>query len=199
MRRLICIALVALSFSNVFIPQGSAQDAQPPQPVQTEQDKRDEVVFPILWKQFETSYSSAKQVASTTGKSVILDTGLLTELTSVIDRQSGFIGSFLQWAQVSKNIYLQCSQDLTLPTEELKKCQRSFNSYSVMAGNATKRIEYWTETKNLIQSAQQNIDSAALAYLNNSRTVTISCLKGKLTKKVTSRNPKCPAGYKVKK
>ena len=28
---------------------------------------------------------------------------------------------------------------------------------------------------------------------------TITCVKGKLTKKVTSANPKCPSGYKVKK
>jgi len=28
---------------------------------------------------------------------------------------------------------------------------------------------------------------------------TITCVKGKLTKKVTAVNPKCPAGYKLKK
>jgi hypothetical protein len=31
------------------------------------------------------------------------------------------------------------------------------------------------------------------------KTTTISCIKGKLTKKVTGINPKCPAGYKKKK
>lgn len=31
------------------------------------------------------------------------------------------------------------------------------------------------------------------------KKITISCTKGTLTKKVTSTNPKCPAGYKVKK
>jgi len=33
----------------------------------------------------------------------------------------------------------------------------------------------------------------------NAKTVTITCIKDKLTKKVTAVSPKCPAGYKVKK
>ena len=32
-----------------------------------------------------------------------------------------------------------------------------------------------------------------------SKKTTITCVKGKLTKKVTAEKPKCPAGYKVKK
>jgi hypothetical protein len=31
------------------------------------------------------------------------------------------------------------------------------------------------------------------------KKTTISCVKGKLTKKVTAVKPKCPSGYKVKK
>jgi hypothetical protein len=31
------------------------------------------------------------------------------------------------------------------------------------------------------------------------KKTTITCLKGKLTKKVTAVKPKCPSGYKVKK
>jgi hypothetical protein len=30
------------------------------------------------------------------------------------------------------------------------------------------------------------------------KKTTITCVKGKLTKKVTAVNPKCPAGYKKK-
>ena len=32
----------------------------------------------------------------------------------------------------------------------------------------------------------------------NAKTLTITCIKGKVTKKVTAVNPKCPAGYKKK-
>lgn len=41
------------------------------------------------------------------------------------------------------------------------------------------------------------VKSAYINYLKNSQT-TITCQKGKLTKKVTGRNPKCPSGFKQK-
>jgi hypothetical protein len=41
------------------------------------------------------------------------------------------------------------------------------------------------------------IDAAAKAAA--AKKTTITCVKGKLTKKVTAVKPKCPAGYKVKK
>jgi hypothetical protein len=31
------------------------------------------------------------------------------------------------------------------------------------------------------------------------KKTTMTCIKGKLTKKVTAVNPKCPTGYKLKK
>lgn len=43
--------------------------------------------------------------------------------------------------------------------------------------------------------AKQEADAKAVA----SKKKTITCVKGKLTKKVTAVKPKCPAGYKVKK
>ena len=39
-------------------------------------------------------------------------------------------------------------------------------------------------------------DAAALAAANKKTTIT--CIKGKLTKKVTAVKPVCPAGYKQK-
>ena len=43
--------------------------------------------------------------------------------------------------------------------------------------------------------AKQEADAKAAAL----KRTTITCVKGKLTKKVTAVKPKCPAGYKVKK
>ena len=43
--------------------------------------------------------------------------------------------------------------------------------------------------------AKQEADAKAAAL----KKITITCVKGKLTKKVTAVKPKCPAGYKVKK
>ncbi|CAB4843680.1 unannotated protein [freshwater metagenome] len=40
--------------------------------------------------------------------------------------------------------------------------------------------------------------AAAVAAAKANKKVTITCVKGKLTKKVTGASPKCPAGYKKK-
>ena len=45
--------------------------------------------------------------------------------------------------------------------------------------------------------AKQEAEAKAKAAANKKTTIT--CVKGKLTKKVTAVKPKCPAGYKVKK
>jgi len=46
--------------------------------------------------------------------------------------------------------------------------------------------------------AKQEAEAAALAAAAKSKKTTITCVKGKLTKKVTALNPKCPKGYKKK-
>jgi hypothetical protein len=46
--------------------------------------------------------------------------------------------------------------------------------------------------------AKQEAEAAALAAAAKSKKTTITCAKGKLTKKVTAVKPKCPAGYKRK-
>jgi len=43
--------------------------------------------------------------------------------------------------------------------------------------------------------AKAEAEAKASAVMNKT---TITCVKGKLTKKVTAKNPKCPAGYKKK-
>jgi len=46
--------------------------------------------------------------------------------------------------------------------------------------------------------AKQEAEAAAAAVAAKSKKSTITCLKGKLTKKVTAVNPRCPKGYKKK-
>jgi hypothetical protein len=48
-----------------------------------------------------------------------------------------------------------------------------------------------------IYRISRDIDALEERWLNTRTTIT--CIKGKLTKKVTAVKPKCPAGYKVKK
>ena len=46
--------------------------------------------------------------------------------------------------------------------------------------------------------AKQEAEAAALAAAAKSKKTTITCVKGKLTTKVTAVKPKCPKGYKTK-
>lgn len=46
--------------------------------------------------------------------------------------------------------------------------------------------------------AKQEAEAAALAAAAKSKKTTITCVRGKLTKKVTAVKPKCPKGYKKK-
>ena len=48
-----------------------------------------------------------------------------------------------------------------------------------------------------INSVNSKLDSSEKVWAKTQKT-TITCVKGKLTKKVTAVNPKCPAGYKKK-
>ena len=58
-------------------------------------------------------------------------------------------------------------------------------------------IGYLPITPTCPPERQALIDAAAKAAANKKTTIT--CVKGKLTKKVTAVKPKCPTGYKVKK
>jgi hypothetical protein len=46
---------------------------------------------------------------------------------------------------------------------------------------------------------RDKVSALVFRILTSPKKSTITCVKGKLTKKVTAVNPKCPAGYKVKK
>ena len=46
--------------------------------------------------------------------------------------------------------------------------------------------------------AKQEAEAKAAAIASATKKATITCIKGKLTKKVTAIKPKCPSGYKVK-
>jgi len=48
-----------------------------------------------------------------------------------------------------------------------------------------------------IQSVNVSLDSSEKVWEKTQKT-TITCVKGKLTKKVTAVKPKCPTGYKIK-
>jgi hypothetical protein len=55
-----------------------------------------------------------------------------------------------------------------------------------------------TTAKYNIQSVNASLGVSEKVWEATQKT-TITCVKGKLTKKVTAVKPKCPSGYKLKK
>jgi len=51
---------------------------------------------------------------------------------------------------------------------------------------------------NQLLDTRNNVAVLVSRIIANPRKITITCVKGKLTKKVTAANPKCPTGYKKK-
>jgi hypothetical protein len=52
---------------------------------------------------------------------------------------------------------------------------------------------------NQLLDTRNNVAVLVSRIIANPRKITITCVKGKLTKKVTAAKPVCPAGYRVKK
>ena len=73
--------------------------------------------------------------------------------------------------------------------------QRSFSKTKQIFKDWNKYNSILTEvTEDELQLVQAAVDKAAA-----SKKTTITCFKGKLTKKVTAVKPKCPTGYNLKK
>ena len=71
---------------------------------------------------------------------------------------------------------------------------------SILQSEAEAKAKAEAEAKAKAEAeAKAKAEAEAKAKANSlSRKTTITCLKGKLTRKVTAVNPKCPAGYKKK-
>ena len=56
-----------------------------------------------------------------------------------------------------------------------------------------------TPANSILQTEKAATEKAASEKAASTKKTTITCIKGKMTKKVTSLKPKCPTGYKLKK
>jgi len=192
--------ILLLMLSNAFINPVFGEETQaPPIPIETDQDKRDKIVFPVLRDQLDVKIKLAMEIASKSGTVTTLDQSAITEISDLLSRQISLWNLRLIYNQSMASKYSKCSTDLTLSTAELQKCQMAYSSYGAFAANALRNQRANTESREYYLSVQKKIDSAAAIYLMNSKKTTITCVKGKLTKKVTAVKPKCPSGYKVKK
>ncbi len=192
--------ILLLMLSNAFLNPVFGDETQaPPIPIETEQDKRDKVVYPILRDQLQVKIKLASEIASKSGTITILDQSAITEITDLLSRQINLWNLRVTYNQSLASKFSKCSTDLTLSTAELQKCQMTYRTYGGFAAQALSNLSAVTKSREYYLSVQNRIDSEAAIYLMNSKKVTITCVKGKITKKVTAVKPKCPTGYKVKK
>jgi hypothetical protein len=197
-RFLSLILLFVLSLA--FLSPAFADETQTPSPpIETEQDKRDGLIFGTLNHQLQAKVQSALQLASKTGVVTTLDNSSVQEIVDLLNRRIQRYKVFENYNQNLADGYSKCAADFTLSNTELDKCQFAFKAYSSGANNASNFQEHFIKIRDGYVSAQERIKLAAAIYLANSKKTTITCIKGKLTKKVTAVKPKCPTGYKVKK
>jgi membrane protein involved in colicin uptake len=106
----------------------------------------------------------------------------------------------------SPNKFLDLIKSAETFVEEQKKSQLVKAEEARLAAELKAKQE--VEAKAADLKAQQEAEAKAAADLKAKqeteakvaalKKTTISCVKGKLTKKVTSVKPKCPAGFKKK-
>ena len=100
------------------------------------------------------------------------------------------LGFDRSWYWSSSTTQIHQVASLFVPDGEIKGDLTSSNDFSI------RPVRYFvSEADRPALIAKQ--EAAAKAAVTKKRTIT--CIKGKLTKKVTAVNPKCPTGYKLKK
>ncbi len=149
--------------------------------------------------------TGAPIVTNIDGKLVLIGTAFETATASGRDwlcdgkdlshSPNGLVFSFATPAGQYKSIF---DQALILATELNKKEQaaeelRAKQEAEVKAAEEL-RAKQEAEAEAALKAKQEANARAAAA-----KKTTITCIKGKLSKKVTAEKPKCPPGYKVKK
>ena len=87
----------------------------------------------------------------------------------------------------------------------VKAAEERKAKYQVLAGEKEReaqvlKVKEEADAKAAAElKARQEADARAAARVAATKKITITCVKGKLTKKVTAVKPKCPTGYKLKK
>ena len=140
-------------------------------------------------------------------------TGIKTELNSkkVLANHQEILVQVQSKQTNAENLtvkYLALSNDKTLPTEAQRLYLSTYNSWSRTLRTLTSYKNQVSQRVQRISDSQALVNKAAEEFLaqqpvaNKANPIlkknTITCIKGKLTKKVTAVNPKCPAGYKKK-
>lgn len=88
---------------------------------------------------------------------------------------------------------------ISLIPNDLVKSDAGKQLFSDAENNQTSSLKLAQAEKEAKAAAELKAKQEAEAKVAAVKKTTITCVKGKLTKKVTSVKPKCPGGYKLKK
>jgi M6 family metalloprotease-like protein len=88
---------------------------------------------------------------------------------------------------------------ISLIPNDLVKSDAGKQLFSDAENNQTSSLKLAQAEKEAKAAAELKAKQEAEAKVAAVKKTTITCVKGKLTKKVTSVKPKCPSGYKLKK
>lgn len=156
-------------------------------------------------QEFLDSVDMAIQKAKTTGIKTVLNPKKVLANQQEIQAQ---VKSKLTNAENLTAKYLALSNDKTLPTDSQRLYLSSYNSWSRTLKTLTNYMNQTSQRILRISNSQALVDTAAEEFLARQRALnegtpakktTITCIKGKLIKKVTALKPKCPNGFKLKK
>jgi hypothetical protein len=97
----------------------------------------------------------------------------------------------------NRNQLLSVQNSLLIAIKSYPKSSTSLSDTAIRLSNALSSVCISTVTLSDFK-AEVAVAISQAKVMEVKKTTTITCIKGKLTKKVTAVNPKCPAGYKKK-
>jgi hypothetical protein len=150
-------------------------------------------------------YDSAIQKAQSSGTKTIID---VIKVTKNTEDQIAVFSLRIKFAESKSVLLLKTTTDITLAPETINIYKKALNNWSSALSNYNKGVGRLEALKLQIKNSQFTINAAADKFVIEKASAakpkvsvktTITCIKGKFAKKVSAVNPKCPAGYKVKK
>lgn len=137
----------------------------------------------VIFEEPAANPTPNQSTISQSGQPQSVDTDFLQAKAGALSRLS----AFSDWVSGIKSVYPMHSDEI--------------NSYASKALSFPVPTDLGTATTlmNLITESQSQIEASVTSWSKVTKSkVSIICTKGKLIKQVTGINPKCPAGYKLK-
>ena len=159
------------------------------------------VLYPLS-DELGNSTTSFGPGGSWKSKVVVYDSTFTSSNAKQVQKCLVYIGVFN--SRISKYLSLK-SKDPTNESLAVLKLKYSFPDSIIKSDLCSSDTERILKLANTDSIVNQDLDRVAEeidakeAKVTSQKKTTITCVKGKLIKKVTGIKPKCPSGYKVKK